>query len=109
MDTLKKLYGGDEKLKKFKSQSLRKQYENMQMNDGVAVVHFFLRLVMLSNQMKSRGEKITDFQKHEELQSSLEACEMRLKYKKNLKVTEQALKKFFRKMKEDELKICKVK
>lgn len=92
MDTLKKLYGGDE-LKKFKSQSLRKQYENMQMNDGVAVVHFFSRLVMLSNQMKSRGEKITDFYKHEELQSSLEACEMRLKYKKFVKVTKQALKK----------------
>lgn len=36
-DTLKKLYGGDAKLKKVKLQSLRKQYENLQMNDDETI------------------------------------------------------------------------
>lgn len=33
-DTLKKLYEGDENLKKVKLKSLRKKYENTQINDG---------------------------------------------------------------------------
>lgn len=32
-DTLKKLYGGDKKLKNVKLKYLRKQYENTQMNE----------------------------------------------------------------------------
>lgn len=48
-DTLKKLYGGDEKLKKVKIQSLRKQYENSQMKDGETVPEFFSKMVALKN------------------------------------------------------------
>lgn len=40
-DTLKMLYGENEKLKKTKLQSLRKKYENSQMNDGEGDAQFF--------------------------------------------------------------------
>jgi hypothetical protein len=119
-DTLKKIYGGDEKLKKVKLQALRKQYEMAQMNEGETVADFFSRLVSLTNQMKSCGKTISDLQKMEkvlraltanfdyivvaieesknladmkleELQASLEAHEMRLKQRTSEKVTGQAL------------------
>jgi adenylosuccinate lyase len=66
-DTLKKIYGGDEKLKKVKLQALRKQYEMTQMNEGETVADFFSRLVSLTNQMKSCGETVSDLQKVEKV------------------------------------------
>lgn len=56
-----------------KLQSLRKQYENTQMSDGEVVVEFFSRLVLLTNQMISYGEKITNLQKVENVLRSLTA------------------------------------
>ena len=53
----------DEKLNKFKLKSLRKQYENVQMKDDKVIVELFLKLVVLTNQMKSCGEKIYEMQK----------------------------------------------
>ncbi|GAU22886.1 hypothetical protein TSUD_376970 [Trifolium subterraneum] len=130
-DTLKKIYGGDEKLKKVKLQALRKQYEMTQMNEGETVSDFFSRLVTLTNQMKACGETITDLQKVEkvlraltanfdyivvaieeskvlsdmkleELQASLEAHEMRLKQRTSEKKVDQALQaKFTKKGKEE--------
>lgn len=43
-DTLKKFYGNDEKLKKVKMQSWKNQYKNRQMNDGVGIRVFFLKI-----------------------------------------------------------------
>ncbi|GAU44851.1 hypothetical protein TSUD_112250 [Trifolium subterraneum] len=130
-DTLKKIYGGDEKLKKVKLQALRKQYEMTQMNEGETVSDFFSRLVTLTNQMKACGETIIDLQKVEkvlraltanfdyivvaieeskvlsdlkleELQVSLEAHEMRLKQRTSEKKVDQALQaKFTKKGKEE--------
>lgn len=62
-DTLKKLYDGDEKLKKFKLQSWKEHYENMQMNNGEAIAEFFSRFEALTNQVNSCGEKICTLQK----------------------------------------------
>lgn len=57
-DTLKKLYGRDEKLKKVKLQSQRKQYENLRMKDDEIIVKFFSKMVVtLKNQMKSYGKR----------------------------------------------------
>ena len=107
-DKLKSLYGGDEKLKKVKLQTLRKQYEMTQMKEEESISAYFSRIVTLTNQMKACGESVTDLQKIEkvlrsltadfdyivvtieeaktlsemkleELQASLEAHEMRLK------------------------------
>ncbi|GAU25658.1 hypothetical protein TSUD_265850 [Trifolium subterraneum] len=130
-DTLKKIYGGDEKLKKVKLQALRKQYEMTQMNEGETVSDFFSRLVTLTNQMKACGETITGLQKVEkvlrgltanfdyivvaieeskvlsdlkleDLQTSLEAHEMRLKQRTSEKKVDQALQaKFTKKGKEE--------
>jgi hypothetical protein len=130
-DTLKKIYGGDEKLKKVKLQALRKQFEMTQMNEGEIVADFFSRLVSLTNQMKSCGETVSNLQKVEkvlraltanfdyivvaieesknladmkleELQASLEAHEMRLKQRTSEKVTDQALQAKFTKKGKDE-------
>lgn len=48
-DTLQKLFWGDEKVKKVKFQSLRKQYENTQNNEGEIIEEFFSRLVVSTN------------------------------------------------------------
>jgi hypothetical protein len=40
-DTLKKLYGGDKKLKKVKLQGLKKQYENTEMKEDESIAYFF--------------------------------------------------------------------
>lgn len=90
------------------------------MNDGEAVAYFLLNIGVLTNQMKSCGEKITELQKVEkvlttltakfdhivvatkesknlyemnlkELKASLEARELRLRHGNYEKVTKQAL------------------
>ncbi|PNY05002.1 putative copia-type polyprotein [Trifolium pratense] len=106
-DTLARNYGGDEKLKKVRLQSLRRQYELLQMNESETVSQYFVRLTSLTNQMVRNGETISDLMKiekvlrtltpkfdhivvakeesknleelkFEELQASLEAHELRL-------------------------------
>src|ERR1043165_8617724 len=72
-DKLKKLYGGGEKLKKVKLQTLRKQYEMMHMKDDESISAYFSKIVTLTNQMKACGETITDLQKIEKVLRSLTA------------------------------------
>lgn len=43
------------------------------MNDGKVIVEFFSRLVLLTNQMKSCGEKISELQKVEKVLRVLSA------------------------------------
>lgn len=104
------------------------------MKDGKSIVESSLKLVVLTNQKKSCGEKIYEMQKMEkvlralpikfnhivmvideskdlseikleELQTSFKAHELRLKQRISEKVDEQALHiKFFNKIKEDSLK-----
>lgn len=49
---LKNLYGGNEKLKMVKLQTLRNQFKMTQMKEDEPVSEFFLRVVLLSNQTK---------------------------------------------------------
>lgn len=59
-DVLKNCYGGGDKLKKVKLQALRSQYELLYMTSLETVVEFFKRMITLTNQMESYGEKITN-------------------------------------------------
>ncbi|KAK2404271.1 hypothetical protein QL285_053631 [Trifolium repens] len=59
-DTLVKYYDGDPKVKKVKLQSLRRQYELLDMEQKETVSDYFSRLVTLTNQMKNCGYALTN-------------------------------------------------
>ncbi|WVY95082.1 hypothetical protein V8G54_034170 [Vigna mungo] len=115
-------HAGGEKIKKVRLQTLRKQYEMLQMQDDEKISEYFNKIMTLTNQMKSCGEKKLDdvsimekimrslpknFDyitvaveeskdleklKIEELQSSLEAHEMRLRDRETIRLDDQALR-----------------
>ncbi|XP_057426461.1 uncharacterized protein LOC130719879 [Lotus japonicus] len=120
-DIIQKVHSGSDKVKKVKLQTLRRQYEGLQMEENEKVGEYFTKILTTVNLMKGCGEKITDVMviekimrslapkfdyivvaieeskdvdnmKIEELQSSLEAHEMRLADRNSVKVAEQALK-----------------
>ena len=59
-DTLDKSYAGDSKLKKVKLQTLRRQYELLQMSDQDSISEFFSRILAITNQMNAYGDKQSD-------------------------------------------------
>ncbi|XP_017420475.1 uncharacterized protein LOC108330506 [Vigna angularis] len=110
-----------EKIKKVKLQTLRRQYELMKMMQGDRVREYFDKVIAITNQMKGCREVITNLMviekimrslsqkfdyivmaieeskelnkmKIEELQSSLEAHEMRLFERNPIRIDEHALK-----------------
>ncbi|XP_017420317.1 uncharacterized protein LOC108330340 [Vigna angularis] len=120
-EILVRCHFGGEKIRKVKLQTLRRQYELAQMEDNDKVSDYFTKILSITNQMKRYGESISDFMivekimrslpqrfdyivvaieeskdtekmKIEELQSSLEAHEMRLVDRNPIKNDEQALK-----------------
>lgn len=115
-DILVKCHEGGEKLKKVKLQTLKRQFELMQMEKSEKISDYFTRVLTLTNQMKSCGEKITvekimrtltyrfdyivvaieeskdlETMKIEELQGSLETHEQRLVERNAEKEVTQAL------------------
>src|ERR1051325_9425384 len=50
-DTLVRCYGGDASVKKLKLQSLRKQYENINMKRNEKVSEYISRVIMITNEM----------------------------------------------------------
>ena len=54
-DILDIFYGGDTSVKKVKLQSLRKQYENLNMKDNEKVSDYISRVFMITNEMKACG------------------------------------------------------
>ncbi|XP_019455136.1 PREDICTED: uncharacterized protein LOC109356264 [Lupinus angustifolius] len=120
-DILIRSHSGADKIEKVKLQTLRKQYELIQMKESDKVGDYFTKVIIITNQMKGCGEVVTDLMiienimrslpqkfdyivvaieeskdisrmKIEELQSSLEAHEMRLLERNPIKNPEQALK-----------------
>ncbi|XP_019433850.1 PREDICTED: uncharacterized protein LOC109340583 [Lupinus angustifolius] len=120
-DILIRSHSGGDKIKKVKLQTLRRQYELIHMEESDKVGEYFTNVLTITNQMKGCGEVITDLMiiekimrslpqkfdfivvaieeskdvssmKVEELQSSLEAHEMRLLERNPNKNNEQALK-----------------
>ncbi|WVZ06543.1 hypothetical protein V8G54_019889 [Vigna mungo] len=121
-DILCRCHAGGEKIKKVRLQTSRKQYEMLQMQDDEKITEYFNKILTLTNQMKGCGEKklddvsimekiirslpksfdyITvaieeskdlDKLKIEELQSCLEAHEMRLRDREIIRLDDQALR-----------------
>src|ERR1051325_1175867 len=57
-DTLVKCYGGDASVKKVKLQSLRKQYENLNMKNNEKVSEYISKMILITNEMKTCGETL---------------------------------------------------
>ncbi|KAK2372692.1 putative mitochondrial protein [Trifolium repens] len=121
-DTLIRCYGGDASVKKVKLQSLRKQYENLNMKNNEKVPEYISRVIVITNEMKACGETLSEqviiekvlrsltpqfdyivvaiehskdlsSMRIEELQSNLEAQELRLTERNSEReVEQQALK-----------------
>ncbi|XP_019455152.1 PREDICTED: uncharacterized protein LOC109356282 [Lupinus angustifolius] len=114
-------HSGGDKIRKVKLQTLRRQYELIQMEENDKVGDYFTKVITITNQMKGCGEVVTDLtiikkimrslpqkfdyivvaiekskdvsiMRIEELQSSLEAHEIGLMDKNPIKGSEQALK-----------------
>ncbi|XP_019451813.1 PREDICTED: uncharacterized protein LOC109353910 [Lupinus angustifolius] len=114
-DILIRSHSGGDKIKKAKLQTLRRKYDLIQMEENDKVGDYFTKVITITNQMKGCGEAATDLMiiekvmrslpkkfdyivvaikesKHvsmmkiEELQSSLEAHEMRLIDRNPIKV-----------------------
>ncbi|KAK2377606.1 hypothetical protein QL285_078260 [Trifolium repens] len=132
-DILQKSYGGDAKVKKVKLQALKRQYELLQMKSDESIADYFTILVTLTNQMKNCGgnlgeqetvEKVlrtltSKFEhivvtieetkdsseiKIEDLQSTLEAHELKHGERSHGKEDEQALFSKFKKYQSEKKK-----
>ncbi|XP_019438874.1 PREDICTED: uncharacterized protein LOC109344564 [Lupinus angustifolius] len=119
-DSLEKCYAGAEKVEKDKLQTLRREYELLQMRDGDTIAYYFTKIRSLKNLMKGCGEVMRDqlvvekvlrtlnpkfdhvvvaieeskdleVFKIEELQSTLEAHEQRIKERNSKRNSDQAL------------------
>ncbi|XP_073223529.1 uncharacterized protein [Cicer arietinum] len=119
-DILVKYYTGGEKTKKVKLQMLRRKYELLQMENNENVTDYFNQVQTITNQMKANGEVMTevviiekilmaqtqrydhivvaieesknlDTMKLEDLQSSLETHELRVKERDEGHTKTQAL------------------
>ncbi|CAJ2663346.1 unnamed protein product [Trifolium pratense] len=132
-DTLQKSYGGDAKVKKVKLQALKRQYELLEMKNDETIADYFTRVVTLTNQMKNCGSNLAEQEtvekvlrtltskfehivvtieetkdlseiKIEDLQSTLEAHEMKHGGRNHGKEDEQALFVKFKKYQDDKKK-----
>lgn len=57
-DTFVRCYGGDASVKKVKLQSLRKQYENLNMKNNEKVPNYIFRVILIINEIKSCGKTL---------------------------------------------------
>ncbi|GAU35825.1 hypothetical protein TSUD_56310 [Trifolium subterraneum] len=132
-DILQKSYGGDAKVKKVKLQALKRQFELLEMKNDEAIADYFTRMETLTNQMKNCGstpneeeivEKVLRTLTHkfdhivvtieqkkdlseikmEDLQSTLEARELKHGERNHGKEDEQALFVKFKKYQDEKKK-----
>ncbi|GAU24928.1 hypothetical protein TSUD_311630 [Trifolium subterraneum] len=132
-DILQKSYGGDAKVKKVKLQALKRQFELLEMKNDEAVSEYFTRVETLTNQMKNCGSTLSEEEmvekvlrtlthkfdhivvtieqtkdlseiKMEDLQSTLEAHELKHGERNHGKEDEQALFVKFRKYQDEKKK-----
>ncbi|XP_006606646.1 uncharacterized protein [Glycine max] len=59
-DMLNKAYAGAKKVKKVRLQTMKRQFELLQMEENEGIGDFFGRLQVLTNSMEGCGEKFTD-------------------------------------------------
>ncbi|XP_010549217.1 PREDICTED: uncharacterized protein LOC104820470 [Tarenaya hassleriana] len=70
-DTLENAFKGIDKVKKVRLQSLRGEFEALQMKESEAVFDYISRVTAVSNQLVSNGEKMTDSRIVEKILRSL--------------------------------------
>ncbi|GAU25674.1 hypothetical protein TSUD_266010 [Trifolium subterraneum] len=132
-DILQKSYGGDAKVKKVKLQALKRQFELLEMKNDEAIADYFTRVETLTNQMKNCGSTLSEEEmvekvlrtlthkfdhivvtieqtkdmseiKMEDLQSTLEAHELKHGERNHGKEDEQALFVKFKKYQDEKKK-----
>ncbi|GAU17510.1 hypothetical protein TSUD_340540 [Trifolium subterraneum] len=132
-DILQKSYGGDAKVKKVKLQALNRQFELLEMKSDEAISEYFTRVETLTNQMKNCGSTLSEEEmvekvlrtlthkfdhivvtieqtkdlseiKMEDLQSTLEAHELKHGERNHGKEDEQALFVKFKKYQNEKKK-----
>ncbi|GAU33536.1 hypothetical protein TSUD_143290 [Trifolium subterraneum] len=132
-DILQKSYGGDAKVKKVKLQALKRQFELLEMKNDEAIAEYFTRVETLTNQMKNCGSTLSEEEmvekvlrtlthkfdhivvtieqtkdlseiKVEDLQSTLEAHELKHGERNHGKEDEQALFVKFKKYQNEKKK-----
>lgn len=59
-DSMKKKFGGDEKLKRSLLNTLRREFEVLAMKSGEKIVDYFARVMTVSNKMRSNREDMSD-------------------------------------------------
>ncbi|RDX95471.1 hypothetical protein CR513_22010, partial [Mucuna pruriens] len=59
---MQRSYGGADKIKKVKLQSLHRQYELLSINNQELIEDYFTRIQVLVNSMKACGKKVSDQQ-----------------------------------------------
>jgi hypothetical protein len=123
-DILTRCYGGDASVKKVQLQTLRKQYENLNMKNNEKVSEYISRVILITNEVKACGETLSEqviiekilrsltpqfdyivvsiehskdleTMRMEELQSSLEAQELCMTERASERKVEQTLKASF--------------
>lgn len=70
-DILEKSYGGADKVKRVKLQSLQKQFENLNMKEQETITEYFNRMQQLVNSMKTCNEMLSDQHIMEKIMRSL--------------------------------------
>ncbi|GAA0184997.1 hypothetical protein LIER_32285 [Lithospermum erythrorhizon] len=59
-DSLKKKFGGNEKIKKSMRNTLRREFELLEMRKGEIITDYFARVTSVSNKLRSNGDDITE-------------------------------------------------
>lgn len=59
-DSMKRKFGGNERVKRSLLQTLRRDFEVLVMNNDESIDNYFKRVMTVSNQMRSNGEEMSD-------------------------------------------------
>ena len=59
-DSMKRKFGGNERVKRSLLQTLRRDFEVIVMNNDESIDDYFKRVMTVSNQMRSNGEEMSD-------------------------------------------------
>lgn len=59
-DSLKKKYGGNEKVKKALRNNLRREFELLEMKKGETITNYLGRVDSICNKLRSNGEEVID-------------------------------------------------
>ncbi|XP_020266994.1 uncharacterized protein LOC109842539 [Asparagus officinalis] len=59
-DSIKQKFGGNDKVKKSHLQTLRREFEVLEMRNEETITEYFARVMVVSNKMRSNGEDMTD-------------------------------------------------